>query len=48
MAVLLIVQLGIDLYMVDLPKRTPAVAYYHNLHKSFGLIALGLILWRMW
>lgn len=47
MAVLLIGQLAVGLYMVELPKRTPEVAYFYNLHKSFGLIALMLIAVRL-
>jgi len=45
--VLLIGLLAVGLYMVDLPRRTPEVAYYYNLHKSFGLIALMLIVVRL-
>jgi len=48
MAVLLIAQLAMGLYMVELPKRTPEVAYYYNLHKSLGLVALMLIAVRLW
>lgn len=48
MAVLLIAQLVMGLYMVELPKRTPEVAYYYNLHKSLGLVALMLIAVRLW
>lgn len=47
MAVLLIGQLAMGFYMVDLPKRTPEVAYYYNLHKSFGLLGLVLIVIRL-
>lgn len=47
MAVLLIGQIGMGLYMVELPKRTPEVAYYYNLHKSLGLVALMLIAVRL-
>jgi cytochrome b561 len=48
MAVLLVGQVAVGLYMVELPKRTPEVAYYYGLHKSFGLIALVLIAVRLW
>lgn len=48
MAALLFWQIAIGLYMVDLPKRTPAVAYFYNLHKSFGLVALMLAVIRLW
>jgi len=48
MAVLLVGQVAVGLYMVELPKRTPEVAYYYGLHKSFGLVALMLIALRLW
>lgn len=48
MAVLLVGQVAVGLYMVELPKRTPEVAYFYGLHKSFGLIALALIAVRLW
>jgi cytochrome b561 len=48
MAVLLIAQIVVGLYMVELPKRTPEVAYFYNLHKSFGMIALMLVAVRLW
>lgn len=41
---------GIGWYMVGIPKGTPPVAYYYNLHKSLGIVAALpialLILWR--
>lgn len=41
---------GIGWYMVEIPKGTPPVAYYYNLHKSIGIVAalpiVWLILWR--
>jgi cytochrome b561 len=41
---------GIGWYMVDLPKGTPPVAYWYNLHKSLGIVAAipitWLLLWR--
>ena len=48
MAVLLVGQVAVGLYMVDLPKRTPEVAYFYGLHKSFGLVALMLVAVRLW
>lgn len=48
MAALLLAQIGIGLYMVDIPKRTPPVAFYYGLHKSLGLMALALVLVRLW
>lgn len=42
---------GIGWYMVEIPKGTPPVAYYYNLHKSIGIVAALpialLILWRV-
>lgn len=41
---------GLGWYMVDIPKGTPPVAYFYNLHKSIGLVAvvpvIALIWWR--
>ena len=41
---------AIGWYMVGIPKGTPPVAYYYNLHKSIGIVAalpiLLLLLWR--
>lgn len=48
MAVLLLAQIGIGWYMVDIPKRTPPVAFYYNLHKSLGLLAFALAAVRLW
>ncbi|HJW53815.1 MAG TPA: cytochrome b [Burkholderiaceae bacterium] len=48
MALLLFVQIGIGWYMVDIPKRTPPVAFYYNLHKSLGLLAFALVVVRLW
>lgn len=48
MAILLFVQIGLGWYMVDIPKRTPPVAFYYGLHKSLGLIAFALVMLRLW
>ena len=48
MAMLLIAQISIGWTMVDLPKKTPAVAFWYGLHKSFGLVAFALLLVRIW
>jgi cytochrome b561 len=48
MAVLLAGQVAVGLYMMELPKRTPEVAYFYGLHKSFGLVALMLATIRLW
>jgi cytochrome b561 len=41
---------AIGWYMVGIPKGTPPVAYYYNLHKSIGIVAalpiLILLFWR--
>jgi cytochrome b561 len=41
---------GLGWYMVDIPKGTPPVAYFYNLHKSIGIVAalplVMLIAWR--
>jgi cytochrome b561 len=41
---------GLGWYMVGIPKGTPPVAYFYNLHKSLGVVATLpialLILWR--
>jgi cytochrome b561 len=41
---------GLGWYMVGIPKGTPPVAYYYNLHKSIGIVAaapiLLLLFWR--
>ena len=51
LALLVLVLYGIGWYMVEIPKGTPPVAYYYNLHKSIGIVAalpiLLLIWWRV-
>ena len=42
---LIFVLYGIGWYMVELPKGTPPVAYYYNLHKSIGILAALPIVW---
>ena len=41
---------GLGWYMVGIPKGTPPVAYFYNLHKSLGIVAalpiVLLIAWR--
>jgi cytochrome b561 len=50
LAALIFILYGIGWYMVGIPKGTPPVAYYYNLHKSIGIVAalpiVLLILWR--
>lgn len=42
---------GLGWYMVGIPKGTPPVAYFYNLHKSLGIVAalpiVLLIWWRV-
>jgi cytochrome b561 len=46
-ALLIIGLMLLGYYMVGLPKGTPDRAFYFNLHKSFGVLAGGLILLRL-
>ncbi len=46
MALLIITLLALGYYMVDIPKGVPNRADYFNLHKSLGVLAIGLILLR--
>ena len=36
---------GLGWYMVELPKGTPPVAWFYNLHKSIGVVAAIPIVW---
>jgi cytochrome b561 len=51
LVLLVFVLYGLGWYMVGIPKNTPPVAYFYNLHKSIGLVAALpialLILWRV-
>ncbi|HEY0338737.1 MAG TPA: cytochrome b [Burkholderiales bacterium] len=51
LALVVLVLYGLGWYMVTIPKGTPPVAYFYNLHKSIGIVAaLPLVLligWRM-
>ena len=38
---------GLGWYMVGIPKGTPPVSYFYNLHKSIGLVAAVPIVWLM-
>jgi len=49
-AIGVLVMIGLGWYMTDIPKGTPARAFYFNLHKSIG-VTLGIIvliraIWR--
>ncbi len=35
-------------YMVEIPKKTPPVAFWYNLHKSIGLVAALPIVFLIW
>ncbi len=35
-------------YMVEIPKKTPPVAFWYNLHKSIGLVAVLPIVYLIW
>ena len=44
----LIAQLGLGLWMEEIPKDPPGVrAYWFNLHKSIGMVLGFLVLWRL-
>ena len=45
LVVLVFVLYGLGWYMVEIPKGTPPVAWFYNLHKSIGLIAVVPIVW---
>ena len=36
---------GLGWYMVEIPKGTPPVAWFYNLHKSIGVVAAVPIVW---
>lgn len=48
LAVALIAQIGLGLWMGDIPKGNPARSYYFNLHKSVGILLFFLIVVRAW
>jgi cytochrome b561 len=49
LAALILILYAMGWYMVEIPKGTPPVAYWYNLHKSIGLVAaLPLILLMVW
>jgi len=39
---------GLGWYMVGIPKGTPPVAYFYNLHKSLGIVAALPIVLLIW
>ena len=48
LALALIGQFGLGLWMEEIPKDPPGMrAYWFNLHKSIGLLIVLFVLWRM-
>ncbi|MGB8339079.1 MAG: cytochrome b [Burkholderiales bacterium] len=47
LAVSIIGQAGLGVWMGDIPKGTPERTYFFNLHKSIGLVIAVFILWRI-
>ena len=47
LAVLIIGMLVLGYSLEDIPRNTPARGFYVNLHKSFGVLALVLVLVRL-
>jgi len=47
LALLIIGMLWLGFSLEDIPRNTPARAFYVNLHKSFGVLALLLMLLRL-
>ena len=48
LALLVFVLYGIGWYMVEIPKGTPPVAYWYNLHKSIGIVTAVPIVLLIW
>src|SRR5687768_16964249 len=48
LAVLVIALYLMGWYMVEIPKNTPPVAFWYNLHKSIGLVAIVPLVWLLW
>jgi cytochrome b561 len=46
-ALLIVAMVIVGYYMTDLPRNTPERGWFFNLHKSFGLVAATLILFRL-
>jgi cytochrome b561 len=45
-ALLVFVMLGLGFYMVEVPRQTPLRGSLFNLHKSIGLLVLGIMILR--
>ena len=48
LALLVLTLIGMGWYMVNIPKGTPPVAYWYNLHKSIGIVTAIPILYLIW
>ena len=48
LALLVFVLYGIGWYRVEIPKGTPPVAYWYNLHKSIGIVAAVPVVLLIW
>jgi cytochrome b561 len=46
--ILILAQLALGLYMVDIPKNTPDRAWYFNVHKSLGVTIAIFVVLRIW
>jgi len=47
-AIIVFILIGLGLNMVDIERGTPQRAFYYNLHKSFGLTLLLLMIARIY
>ena len=48
LALLVFTLYGLGWYMVEIPKGTPPVAFFYNLHKSIGIVAAVPIATLLW
>ena len=46
--VLVLTQIGLGLYMTDIPRGTPERSFFYNLHKSIGLTTAIVVFIRIW
>ncbi|HET6756847.1 MAG TPA: cytochrome b [Burkholderiales bacterium] len=47
LAALVFVLYGMGWYMVEIPKGTPPVAFWYNLHKSIGIVSAIPVAWLL-
>jgi len=47
-AIIVLILIALGLNMVDIERRTPERAFYYNLHKSFGVTLLLLMMARIY